>query len=50
MVTDNLHVVYSKAAGIDVHKMEVTVSLSLCLEQGSPEVKTRTFSAIGEGL
>ena len=50
MVTDNLHVVYSKAAGIDVHKMEITVSLSLCLEQGSPEVKTRTFSAIGEGL
>lgn len=50
METKNFHVVYSKAAGIDVHKMQLTVSLSLCGEKGSPQIKTREFSALADGI
>ena len=50
METDNFHVVYPKAAGVDVHKMQLTVSLSLCGDKGSPQIKTRVFSAFADGL
>ena len=50
METNNFHVVYPKAAGVDVHKMQLTVSLSLCGDKGSPQVKTRVFSALPDGL
>lgn len=50
METNDFHVVYSKAAGIDVHKMQLTVSLSLCGDKGSPQIKTREFSALPDGL
>ncbi len=50
METDNFHVVYPKAAGIDVHKMQLTVSLSLCGDNVPPQTKTRVFSALADGL
>lgn len=50
METNNFHVIHSKAAGIDVHKMQLTVSLSLCENKGSPQIKTREFSALSDGL
>lgn len=50
MVTDNLHVVYPRTASIYVHKIELAVSLSLCVGRGSPEPRTHTFSALGKGL
>ena len=31
MMTDTLHVVHARAAGLDVHKMQITVSVRLCL-------------------
>ena len=36
METDNFHVVYPRAVGTDVHKMEFTVTLSLCGDRGAP--------------
>ncbi len=50
METNDFHVVYPKAAGVDVHKMQLTVSLSLCGDKGSPQIKTRVFSALADGL
>ena len=50
METSNFHVLYTKAAGIDVHKMQLTVTLSLCGDTGSPEIKTREFSALADGI
>ena len=50
METNNFHVVYPKAAGVDVHKMQLTVSLSLCGDEGSPQVKTRVFGTFASDL
>ena len=50
METNNFHVVYPRAAGVDVHKMQLTVSLSLCGDKGSPQVKTQVFSALPDGV
>ena len=50
METNNFHVVYPKAAGVDVHKMQLTVSLSLCGDKGSPQVKTRVFGTFASDL
>ena len=30
MMTDTLHVVHARAAGIDVHKMQITASVRRC--------------------
>ena len=30
MMTDPLHVVHARAAGLDVHKMQITASVRLC--------------------
>ena len=34
MMNDALHVVHPRAAGLDVHKMEITATVRLCDEPG----------------
>lgn len=51
MMTDTLHVVHARAAGLDVHKMQITASVRLCTPgAGEPQVETRTFEALASGL
>ena len=42
MMNDDLHVVHDRAAGLDVHKLEIAAAVRLC---GAPTRGTRTFSA-----
>jgi len=50
MVNDELHVVHARAAGLDVHKMEITATVRLCGAAGPPESETRRFEALPAGL
>ena len=51
MMTDTLHVVHARAAGLDVHKMQITVSVRVCVPGGGEaQVDTRTFEALASGL
>jgi len=51
MKTDSLHVVHARAAGLDIHKMQITVSLRICAPGGGePRIDTRTFEALPSGL
>ena len=50
MKTDSLHVVHARAAGLDVHKMQITASVRICAAGGEPRVETRTFDALASGL
>ena len=51
MMTDTLHVVHARAAGLDVHKMQITASVRTCAPGGGvPQVETRTFEALASGL
>lgn len=50
MMNDELHVVHARAAGLDVHKMEVTATVRLCEGAGLPRFETRRFDALGPGL
>ena len=50
MKTEALHVVCPRAAGLDVHKMEVTATVRLCAGGGAPEIETRGFSTLARGL
>ena len=50
MKTEALHVVRPRAAGLDVHKMEVTATVRLCAGGGAPEIETRGFSTLARGL
>ena len=50
MMTDTLHVVHARAAGLDVHKMQITASVRLCTGAGEPQIETRTFEALASGL
>ena len=49
--TDDMHVVWPRAAGLDVHKMCITAAVRLC-EAGSGPARTavRQFSALPDGL
>ena len=49
--TDDMHVVWPRAAGLDVHKMRITAAVRLC-EAGSGPARTavREFSALPDGL
>ena len=49
MKTEGLHVVRPRAAGLDVHKMEITATVRLCEGEGEPVVETRCFSTHGRG-
>ncbi len=48
MKTEGLHVVRARAAGLDVHKMEITATVRLC--EGEPVVETRCFGTPPSGL
>ena len=51
IMSDVLHVVHPRAAGLDVHKMQITATVRLCSEGGGePVMHTGVFSALGEGL
>ena len=51
MMTDTLHVVHARAAGLDVHKMQITASVRLCTPgAGEPQIETCTFEALASGL
>ena len=50
MRTDELHVVHARAAGLDVHKMEITATVRLCVNAGEPVCETRRFDALADGL
>ena len=50
MKTEGLHVVRPRAAGLDVHKMEITATVRLCEGEGEPVVETCCFSTLPSGL
>ena len=50
MVNDELHVVHARAAGLDVHKTEITATVRLSAAGGAPESATRRFDALPDGL
>ena len=51
MRTDTVHVVHARAAGIDVHKLQITASICICAPGGGePQVETRTFEALPSGI
>ena len=50
MKTEGLHVVRPRAAGLDVHKMEITATVRICEGEGEPAVETRCFSTLPSGL
>ena len=50
MLNDELHVVHARAAGLDVHKMETTATVRLCVNAGEPVCETRRFDALAGGL
>ena len=51
IMSDVLHVVHPRAAGLDVHKMQITATVRLCpRDGGEPVMHTGVFSALGEGL
>ncbi len=47
---DQMHVVHPRAAGLDVHKLQITASLRLCQPGGGVDSATRQFSALPPGL
>ena len=51
MRTDTLHVVHPRAASMDVHNMQITVSIRICAPGcGEPQIETRTFEALPSGI
>ena len=51
MINDDLHVVHACAAGLDIHKMQITATVRRCVAQGGqPLRETRSFSALPGGL
>ena len=50
MVNDELHVVHARAAGLDVHKLEITATVRLCAAGAAPTSATRRFEALPAGL
>ena len=48
--TDTLHVIHARAAGLDVHKMQLTASVRLARPGAEAETHTRPFSALPGGL
>ncbi len=48
--SDALNVIHANAAGLDVHKMQVTATARLARAGGEAEIHTETFSALPGGL
>ncbi len=51
MINDGLHIVHSHAAGLDLHRMQITASVWLCegVEE-SPRCETGSFATLSNGL
>lgn len=47
---DEMHVVHARAAGLDVHTMQITASVRVCQPGGGVQCSTRQFSALPAGL
>ena len=48
--TDALNVIHPRAAGLDVHKMQITATIHIARKGGKAETSTREFSALPSGL
>ncbi len=48
--TDTLHVIHPRAAGLDIHKMQITATARLCGPGAEARSETREFSALPYGL
>jgi len=49
--TDDMHVVYPRAAGLDVHKMRITAAVRICeAGRGPARVAVREFTTAPDGL
>ena len=48
--TDTMHVIHVRAAGLDVHKMQITATVRLARRGADAQMRTRTFSALPSGL
>jgi len=48
--TDTMHVIHARAAGLDVHKMQITATVRVARPGAEAEVLTRQFSALPSGL
>ena len=48
--TDTLNVIHARAAGLDVHKMQITATVRVARPGAEAEVRTRTFSALPSGI
>ena len=48
--TDTLNVIHARAAGLDVHKMQITATVRLARPDDEAETHTRSFSALPSGL
>ena len=48
--TDTMHVIHARAAGLDVHKMQITATVRVARPGAEAEVFTRQFSALPSGL
>ena len=48
--TDTLNVIHARAAGLDVHKMQITATVRLARPGAEAETHTRPFSALPGGL
>ncbi len=48
--TDTMHVIHARAAGLDVHKMQIAATVRLARPGADAQMHTRTFSALPSGL
>ena len=48
--TDSMHVIHARAAGLDVHKMQITATVRLARPGTDADVFTEAFSALPSGL
>ena len=49
MIQDEFTVLHPRAAGIDVHKMQLTASIRMHQANGDAVVTTETFTALPSG-
>ena len=47
---ETLNVIHARAAGLDVHKMQITATVLIALPGSQPRSTTRTFSALPSGV
>ena len=47
---DSLHVIHPRAAGIDVHRMQLTATVRIARPNADADVHTQEFTALPHGL